>query len=32
MFLTFLKIGAVLYGSGYVLFAFFNADFVGRLG
>lgn len=32
MFLTFLKIGAVLYGSGYVLFAFLNADFVGRLG
>ena len=32
MFLTFLKIGAVLYGSGYVLFAFLNADFVDRLG
>ncbi|MBM2842228.1 MAG: chromate transporter, chromate ion transporter family, partial [Anaerolineales bacterium] len=27
-----LKIGAVLYGSGYVLFAFLNADFVDRLG
>jgi chromate transporter len=32
MSLTFLKIGAVLYGSGYVLFAFLNADFVDRLG
>lgn len=32
MFLTFFKIGAVLYGSGYVLFAFLNADFVDRLG
>ena len=32
LFLTFLKIGAVLYGSGYVLFAFLNADFVDRLG
>jgi chromate transporter len=32
MFLTFVKIGAVLYGSGYVLFAFLNADFVDRLG
>jgi chromate transporter len=32
MALTFLKIGAVLYGSGYVLFAFLNADFVDRLG
>jgi chromate transporter len=32
MTLTFLKIGAVLYGSGYVLFAFLNADFVDRLG
>jgi chromate transporter len=31
LFLTFLKIGAVLYGSGYVLFAFLRADFVGRL-
>lgn len=32
MFLTFLKIGAVLYGSGYVLLAFLRADFVIRLG
>ena len=32
LFLTFLKIGAVLYGSGYVLFAFMRADFVERLG
>ena len=32
MFLTFLKIGAVLYGSGYVLIAFLRADFVDRLG
>jgi len=32
MFLTFLKIGAVLYGSGYVLVAFLRADFVERLG
>ncbi|MBI2759400.1 MAG: chromate efflux transporter [Chloroflexi bacterium] len=32
LFLTFLKIGAVLYGSGYVLFAFLRADFVSRLG
>jgi chromate transporter len=32
MFLTFLKIGAILYGSGYVLFAFLHADFVTRLG
>ncbi len=32
LFLTFLKIGAVLYGSGYVLLAFFNSDFVVRLG
>jgi chromate transporter len=31
LFLTFLKIGAVLYGSGYVLLAFLNADFVGGL-
>lgn len=28
----FLKIGAVLYGSGYVLLAFLRADFVVRLG
>jgi chromate transporter len=32
LFLTFLKIGSVLYGSGYVLFAFMHADFVERLG
>ncbi len=32
MFLTFLKIGAILYGSGYVLLAFLRADFVLRLG
>ena len=32
LFLTFLKIGAVLYGSGYVLLAFLRADFVTRLG
>jgi len=32
LFLTFLKIGAVLYGSGYVLIAFLQADFVNRLG
>ncbi len=32
LFLTFLKIGAILYGSGYVLFAYLNADFVERLG
>ena len=32
LFLTFLKIGAVLYGSGYVLIAFLRADFVERLG
>ncbi len=31
MFLTFLKIGSVLFGSGYVLFAFLRADFVERL-
>jgi chromate transporter len=32
LFLTFLKIGAVLYGSGYVLLAFLRTDFVTRLG
>ncbi|MEW6242418.1 MAG: chromate efflux transporter [Chloroflexota bacterium] len=32
LFLTFLKIGAVLYGTGYVLLAFLRADFVVRLG
>jgi len=31
VFLTFLKIGSVLYGSGYVLLAFLEADFVERL-
>jgi chromate transporter len=30
--LTFLKIGATLYGSGYVLLAFLHDDFVQRLG
>ncbi len=32
LFLTFLKIGSVLYGSGYVLLAFLRNDFVARLG
>lgn len=32
LFLTLLKIGAVLYGGGYVLLAFLRADFVVRLG
>jgi chromate transporter len=32
LFLTFLKFGAVLYGSGYVLLAFLRNDFVERLG
>jgi len=32
LFLTFLKIGAVLYGSGYVLLAFLRNDFVVRPG
>jgi len=32
LFLVFLKIGAVLYGSGYVLLAFLRNDFVVRLG
>jgi chromate transporter len=32
LFFTFLKIGAVLYGSGYVLLAFLRHDFVDRLG
>lgn len=31
LFLTFLKIGAVLYGSGYVLLAFLRSDFVLHL-
>jgi chromate transporter len=32
LFLTFLKIGSVLYGSGYVLLSFLRNDFVARLG
>ena len=32
LFLTFLKIGSVLYGSGYVLLAFLRTDFIERLG
>ena len=32
LFLIFLKIGSVLYGSGYVLLAFLRGDFVQRLG
>ncbi len=32
LFLTFLKIGSVIYGSGYVLLAFLRNDFVVRLG
>ena len=32
LFLIFLKIGSVLFGSGYVLLAFLRADFVERLG
>lgn len=32
LFFTFLKIGSVLYGSGYVLLAFLQSDFVDRLG
>lgn len=32
MFLLFLKIGAILYGSGYVLIAYLRADFVARTG
>lgn len=32
LFLTFLKIGSVLYGSGYVLLAFLRSDFVHGLG
>jgi chromate transporter len=31
LFLTFLKIGSVLFGSGYVLLAFLRTDFVVRL-
>ena len=30
--LTFLKMGSILYGSGYVLLAFLHADFVVQLG
>ncbi len=32
LFLTFLKIGGTLYGSGYVLLAYLRHDFVDRLG
>ena len=32
LFITFLKIGAVLYGGGYVILAFLQNDFVERLG
>jgi chromate transporter len=32
LFGTFVKIGSVLFGSGYVLLAFLRADFVNRLG
>ncbi|MEV4186382.1 chromate transporter, partial [Streptosporangium canum] len=32
LFFTMLKIGSVLYGSGYVLLAFLRGDFVDRLG
>ena len=32
MFLNFLKVGATLYGSGYVLLAYLHADFVLHLG
>ncbi len=32
LFFTFLKVGSVLFGSGYVLLAFLHADFVVRLG
>jgi chromate transporter len=32
LFLVFVKIGSVLFGSGYVLLAFLRADFVQRLG
>ena len=32
LFLTFLKIGSILYGSGYVLLAFLRSDFVVDLG
>jgi len=32
LFFTFLKIGSILYGSGYVLLAFLRSDFVVHLG
>jgi chromate transporter len=32
IFLNFLKIGSILYGGGYVLLVFIQADFVDRLG
>ena len=32
MFLLFVKIGSVLYGSGYVLIAFMQSEFVQNLG
>ena len=32
IFLTFVKVGALLYGSGYVLLAYLRADLVERLG
>jgi chromate transporter len=32
LFLTFLKIGALIYGGGYILYAFFNSEFVSHLG
>jgi chromate transporter len=32
LFFSFLKIGSVLYGSGYVLVAFMRSEFVDRLG
>ncbi|MFT5620527.1 MAG: chromate transporter [Flavobacteriaceae bacterium] len=30
VFFTFLKVGAILYGSGYVLFAYLDAELVGK--
>jgi len=32
IFLSFLKVGSVLYGSGYVLLSYLNTDLVARLG
>lgn len=32
IFLAFLKVGSVLYGSGYVLLSYLNTDLVARLG